>query len=183
MLNNWAAVGRVASVSINRTGTGTLYINFSLAIPRDKAKGETEPKTDFINCCIIGKSGEYFEKYIEKGDTIAVTGPMQSSEYQKEGQTVKKIECYVTKYHFITSPQVKGQAKQQPAQVPQQAQQAAQNWQPSQQPAHCVPPPQPYTWQPAPGNTQAMPPQYMPQYVPPPTVPPPEIPPDMPYQI
>lgn len=175
MLNNWAAVGRVASVSINRTGTGTLYINFSLAIPRDKAKGETEPKTDFIPCCIIGKSGEYFEKYIEKGDTIAVTGLMQSSEYQKEGQTVKKIECYVTKYHFITSPQVKGQAKQQPTQpapVPPQYMQPQQ-----------VPPQYAANWQPAPGNTQAMPPQYMPQYIPPPTVPPPEIPPDMPFPI
>lgn len=174
MLNNWAAVGRVASMSINRTGTGTLYINFSLAIPRDKAKGETEPKTDFIPCCIIGKSGEYFEKYIEKGDTIAVIGLIQSSEYQKEGQTVKKIECYITKYHFITSPQVKGQAKQQtaqPAPVP-----------PQYMPPQHVPP-QPYTWPPAQGNTQAMPPQYMPQYVPPPTVPPPEIPPEMPYQI
>ena len=174
MLNNWAAVGRVASVSINRTGTGTLYINFSLAIPRDKAKGEAEPKTDFIPCCIIGKSGEYFEKYIEKGDTIAVTGLMQSSEYQKEGQTVKKIECYVTKYHFITSPQVKGQAKQQPTQpapVPPQYMQPQQV------------PPQPYTWPPTTGNAPAMPPQYMAQYVPPPTVPPPEIPPDMPFPI
>jgi len=180
MMNIWAAVGRVASVNANRTATGTLYINFTLAVQREKAKGETEPKTDFISCCIIGKSGEYFEKYIEVGDTISVMGPMQSSEYTKEGQKVRKTECFVTKYNFITSPAPKGQKAQQAPQVPPEAMQAAQSWQPAQAPAHCMPAPQPYTW---PNVPQQYPAQYMPQQVPPPTVPPPEPPPDLPFSL
>lgn len=113
MLNVWSACGRVSNPQSNRTSTGVLYINFTLAVQREKAKGETEPKTDFINCAIVGKSGEYFEKYIEKGDLISITGPMQSSKYEKDGQTVTKTECYVTKYNLLSKPVGKPQQAQQ----------------------------------------------------------------------
>ena len=164
MLNVWSAVGRVSSKTSNRTSTGTLYIKFTLAVQREKQKNETEAKTDFISCAIIGKGGEYFEKYIEKGDTISVTGPMQSGQYEKNGQTVNVTECFVTKYDFITKPK-QGVATQQTAPVSQPA--------PVQQTIQAPPG---YMAQIQPnGQVNFVPiPQSVPPTPPPPTVAPPE---------
>lgn len=118
MLNNWCAVGRVSSPKINRTSTGVLYINFSLAVQREKQKNETEAKTDFIPCSIVGKIGEFFTKYIEQGDTISVCGSIQQSQYtDKNGQNVTKTECFVTKYNFISKPTGRAQSTQQAPQA------------------------------------------------------------------
>lgn len=120
MLNTWAAVGRVAKINVNRTGTGTLYIKFLLAIRRDKDRNGNE-QTDFINCAIVGNSGIFFEKYIEIGAMISVTGQMQSSTYERNGQQINAIECFITKYNLLIPAGVKAQQAAEPAPaVPQQ---------------------------------------------------------------
>ena len=85
MLNMWSAVGRVVSAKSNTTPTGSTYVKFTLAIDRPKQKGEDKPKTDYIGCGIFGKSSGFFQGYIEIGDTICVTGPIQSGSYEKNG--------------------------------------------------------------------------------------------------
>ena len=123
MLNTWAAVGRVAKINVNRTGTGTLYIKFLLAVRRDKDRNANE-QTDFINCAIVGNSGIFFEKYIETGAMIAVQGQMQSSTYEKNGQQITAIECFITKYNLLIPAGVKAQHAAEPAPaVPQKYQQ------------------------------------------------------------
>ena len=120
MLNTWAAVGRVAKINVNRTGTGTLYIKFLLAVRRDKDRNGNE-QTDFINCAIVGNSGIFFEKYIETGAMISVTGQMQSSTYDRNGQQITAIECFITKYNLLIPAGVKAQHAAEPAPaVPQQ---------------------------------------------------------------
>ena len=120
MLNSWAAVGRVAKISVNRTGTGTLYIKFLLAVRRDNDRNGNE-QTDFINCAIVGNSGRFFENYIETGAMISVTGQMQSSTYEKNGQQITAIECFITKYNLLIPAGVKAQQAAEPAPaVPQQ---------------------------------------------------------------
>ena len=120
MLNTWAAVGRVAKINVNRTGTGTLYIKFLLAVRRDKDRNGNE-QTDFINCAIVGNSGIFFEKYIETGAMIAVQGQMQSSTYERNGQQITAIECFITKYNLLIPAGVKAQQAAEPAPaVPQQ---------------------------------------------------------------
>ena len=120
MLNTWAAVGRVAKISVNRTGTGTLYIKFLLAVRRDKDRNGNE-QTDFINCAIVGNSGRFFENYIETGAMISVNGQMQSSTYERNGQQITAIECFVTKYNLLIPAGVKAQQAAEPAPaVPQQ---------------------------------------------------------------
>lgn len=120
MLNTWAAVGRVAKINVNRTGTGTLYIKFLLAVKRDKDRNGNE-QTDFINCAIVGNSGIFFEKYIETGAMISVNGQMQSSTYEKNGQQINAIECFISKYNLLIPAGVKAQQAAEPAPaVPQQ---------------------------------------------------------------
>lgn len=157
MLNMWSACGRVVSAKSNTTSTGSMYIKFTLAIERQKQKGEEKPKTDNISCGIFGKSCVFFQSYIEIGDTICVTGPMQSGSYEKNGQKVYVTECYVLQYSLVKKSGVgvnQAQAapvQQQPVQQP--APPAPPVYYPQQPVQHCPPAPQPQVWpEPPPEN-------------------------------
>ncbi len=160
MLNMWSACGRVVSAKSNTTSTGAMYIKFTLAIDRQKQKGEEKPKTDYISCGIFGKSCVFFQSYIEIGDTICVTGPMQSGSYEKNGQKINVTECYVLQYNLVKKSGVGAKQTQQAAPVQQQPAPPAQYgstayYQPAPQQTvqHCPPAPQPQTWpEPPPEN-------------------------------
>lgn len=158
MLNMWSACGRVVSAKSNTTSTGSMYIKFTLAIDRQKQKGEEKPKTDYIGCGIFGKSCVFFQSYIEIGDTICVTGPMQSGSYEKNGQKVNVTECYVLQYSLVKKSGVgvkqtqAAPVQQQPVQQPAPPTSTAYY---QQQPVvqHCQPAPQPQVWpEPPPEN-------------------------------
>lgn len=145
MLNVWAAVGRVAKKTVNRTGSGTMYIKFTLAVPREKDKSGNRA-TDFIPCAIVGNSGVFFEKYIEVGAMISVRGAMQSGSYDgANGQKVYTYECFVTQYDLIVpaNSQANGQQmKPAPIAVPQQQPSGIQNYGAMQAAPMPPPPPQ-----------------------------------------
>ena len=46
---------------------------YTLAVDR-KFKRQGEPEADFINCVAFGKSAVFIEKYVKKGQRIAVAG-------------------------------------------------------------------------------------------------------------
>lgn len=145
MLNVWAAVVRVAKKTVNRTGSGTMYIKFTLAVPREKDKSGNRV-TDFIPCAIVGNSGVFFEKYIEVGAMISVRGAMQSGSYDgANGQKVYTYECFVTQYDLIVpanSPANGQQMKPAPIAVPQQQPSHIQNFGAMQAAPMPPPPPQ-----------------------------------------
>ena len=145
MLNVWAAVGRVAKKTVNRTGSGTMYIKFTLAVQREKDKSGNRA-TDFIPCTIVDNSGAFFEKYIEVGAMISVRGAMQSGSYDgANGQKVYTYECFVTQYDLIVpaNSQANGQQmKPAPIAVPQQQPSHIQNFGAMQAAPMPPPPPQ-----------------------------------------
>ena len=141
MLNVWAAVGRVAKKTVNRTGSGTMFIKFTLAVQREKDKSGNRA-TDFIPCAIVGNSGAFFEKYIEVGAMISVRGAMQSGSYDgANGQKVYTYECFVTQYDLIV-PANGQQMKAGPIAVPQQQPSHIQNFGAMQAAPMPPPPPQ-----------------------------------------
>lgn len=168
MLNMWSACGRVVSANSNTTSTGSMYIKFTLAIDRKKQNGEEKPKTDYIGCGIFGKNCVFFQSYIEIGDTICVTGPMQSGSYEKNGQKINVTECYVLQYSLVKKSGVGvNQANAAPIQAPPNpppVYQQTTSYQNHQIPQglttatqqtvqHCPPAPQPQTWpEPPPEN-------------------------------
>ena len=145
MLNVWAAVGRVAKKTVNRTGSGTMFIKFTLAVQREKDKSGNRV-TDFIPCAIVGNSGVFFEKYIEVGAMISVRGAIQSGSYDgANGQKVYTYECFVTQYDLIApaNSQANGQQmKPNPVAVPQQQPSHIQNYGAMQAAPMPPPPPQ-----------------------------------------
>ena len=120
MLNSWQAVGRVAKKDTRTTPTGMMFVKFTLAVPREKDKSGNV-QTDFIPCTIVGNSGKFFSNYIEVGALVSVSGAIQSSQYEKNGQQLTGYSCFVTSYNLLIPAGTKG-TQQQAAPVQHQPQ-------------------------------------------------------------
>lgn len=76
---------------------------YTLAVARKVSKNQ-EQSADFINCVAFGKSGEFAEKYLNKGMKIAVTGRIQTGSYtNKDGAKVYTTEVVVEEHAFCES--------------------------------------------------------------------------------
>lgn len=64
-------------------GNGTAVCRFTLAVPRQFKKDET----DFINCVSFGKAAETINQYMTKGKQLAVTGSIRTGSYDAQDGT------------------------------------------------------------------------------------------------
>ena len=77
--------------SYNNGETG--FTNFVLAVTRPNTKNEI---TDFFSCIAWKDKATFMNKYVKKGDLVAITGVLQTRQYQdKNGQNRVIIEVYV----------------------------------------------------------------------------------------
>lgn len=84
--------------------TATAVSRYSLAVDRVK------DGADFINCVAFGKNGEFAEKYLKKGNKIAIEGRIQTGSYNnKDGNKVFTTDIVVERHEFCES---KGQSAQ-----------------------------------------------------------------------
>lgn len=75
--------------------TDALYSRFTLAVDRDFSDD-----TDFIQCVVFGKTAENLTKYFVKGREIIVTGSLQSSVYEKNGEKKYSTTLKIIKWFF-----------------------------------------------------------------------------------
>lgn len=91
----------------------TAIARFSLAVNR-RFKREGEPEADFFNVVAFGKQAETIEKFVLKGNEIAVRGHLQTGSYQnKEGQTVRTTDVILDEFDFCGSKNSNGGGGQQ----------------------------------------------------------------------
>ena len=105
MLNNVTLMGRlVAQPELKQTASGTNVVSFTLAVDRSYvAKGE-ERKADFINCVAWRSTAEFITRYFDKGQMIALTGEIQSRNYEdKNGNKRTAVEVLVSTVSFCGS--------------------------------------------------------------------------------
>lgn len=78
---------------------------YRLAVDRRTARNaDGHRETDFINCVAFRKSGEFAEKYLQKGMKIMVSGRIQTGSYKdKEGRTVYTTDVVVEEHEFCES--------------------------------------------------------------------------------
>ena len=92
-MNSVCLVGRLTRDPELRTvSTGNTTVSFSIAVNRQFTSANGEREADFINCVVWGKQAENLAKYCTKGSQIAVTGRIQTRNY--DGQDGRKV--YVT---------------------------------------------------------------------------------------
>ena len=103
MINNVVLAGRLTKdPDIRETGSGHKVANFTLAVNR-KFKGEDgEYQADFINCQVWRQQAENLEKYVNKGDLVAVEGRIQTRSYENdEGRTVYITEIVAQSVTYL----------------------------------------------------------------------------------
>jgi single-strand DNA-binding protein len=78
-MNIIAITGRLtAQPELKTTQNGVSVCSFTLAVKRPRVKDTT----DFINCVAWRQSAEYLCKYANKGDSVELTGSLQSRNYE-----------------------------------------------------------------------------------------------------
>ena len=87
---------------ISTTTSGISVCNFTLAISRKFKNAEGEYESDFINCVAWRNTGEFVHKYFRKGQKIAITGTIQTRNYEnQEGKKVYITEVVAEEAEFV----------------------------------------------------------------------------------
>lgn len=99
-MNHWVGMGRLtAAPEVRYTSENLTIARYTLAIDRQKK----EKETDFIHCTTFGKAAEFAEKYLQKGQKIAVEGRIQTGSYEKDGHRYYTFDVIVEKHFFCES--------------------------------------------------------------------------------
>jgi single-strand DNA-binding protein len=75
---------------VRYTQDGKAVCNFSIATSetwKDKTSGEKREKTEWHRVVVFGKLAEICGEYLSKGRQVYIEGSLQTSQYEKEGQT------------------------------------------------------------------------------------------------
>ena len=82
MLNHIVIMGRlVRDPELRYTQSNKPVVNFTLAVDRDR-QVDGQKFTDFIDCVVWGKGGEFVNNYFHKGSMAVVSGRLQSRKWQ-----------------------------------------------------------------------------------------------------
>ena len=105
MINNVVLMGRlVATPELRSTGTGVSVASFTIAVERAYAKAGAQRQADFIDCVAWRQTAEFITRYFQKGSMIAVTGNIQTRNYEdKNGNKRKAVEVVVDNASFCGS--------------------------------------------------------------------------------
>lgn len=100
-MNTVALTGRLTHApELKSTATGTSVLRFAIAVDRNyQAKGQ-ERATDFVDCIAWRSTAEFIGRNFKKGQMIALTGEIQTSNYEKDGQKRKSVEVVVNQAYF-----------------------------------------------------------------------------------
>lgn len=102
MINNVVLMGRIVHTpDLKTTGSGVEVLSFTLAVERAYKSKDEERVTDFIDCTAWRTTAAFISKYFQKGSMIAVTGEIQTRNYEdKNGNKRKAVEVIVSQASF-----------------------------------------------------------------------------------
>lgn len=77
---------------------------YTLAVDRKFQKTSGQREADFIGCVAFGKNGEFAEKYLKKGQMVAIAGHIQTRSWDdNEGKKRWTTEVIVDEHYFTGS--------------------------------------------------------------------------------
>ena len=105
MINNVVLVGRLTrDVELHRTPQDQAVGQFTLAVNRNFKNQDGGYDADFINCVIWRKLAENFASWIKKGNLVAITGHIQTRNYEnQQGQRVYVTEVVIDSFRSLES--------------------------------------------------------------------------------
>ena len=103
-MNKVVLIGRLTrdpDVRYPQNEGGKSVSRYTLAVDRNNSSDDS---ADFISCVTFGKSAEFVEKYLHKGDKVAVSGRISTGKYtNKDGQEVYTTDVIVESHEFAQS--------------------------------------------------------------------------------
>ena len=107
MLNNVVLIGRLTKdPELRYTPNNVAVATFNLAVNRRFKNNEVVHEADFINCVMWDKSAENLSNWIKKGNMIAITGRIQTRNYENQnGQRVYVTEVVAETFQNYDGPE------------------------------------------------------------------------------
>jgi single-strand DNA-binding protein len=110
-LNKTLTIGRLGQdPEVKYSQSGMAVCNFSVATSEertDKNTGEKQEKTEWHKIVCFGKLAENCGKYLSKGRQCYVEGKLQTSSYEKDGQTHYATKIIADVVQFLDSAEKK----------------------------------------------------------------------------
>lgn len=103
-MNQVNLIGRLGEdVKLHEFENGNKKGTFSLATNEHykNAEGQSETKTEWHNIVVHNKTAENCAKYIKKGSLVAITGKLQTRNYEKENAKHYITEILAQKVTFL----------------------------------------------------------------------------------
>ena len=102
MINVVAVMGRLAcSPQMRQTQSGKSVASFRVAVDRGRKDANGQNLTDWMDVVAWDKTADFVSRYFSKGSMIAVTGRLQSRNYQdKNGNNRTAIEIVANQVSF-----------------------------------------------------------------------------------
>ena len=115
-LNKVMIIGRLGrDPEIRYSQQGTAVVNFSVATSDtwlDKNTGQRQERTEWHRIVVFGKQAENCEKYLSKGRQVYIEGKLQTSTYEKDGQTHYATDIIANTVQFLGNRQDGGEYQQ-----------------------------------------------------------------------
>lgn len=111
-MNRVILIGRLTKdPDVRYSQSGMAIARYTVAV--DRYKDET---ADFIPCIAFGRTAEAAEKYLAKGNRVAVSGRIQTGSYtNKDGYKVYTTDVVVENQEFIDN---RAKVQEEPAPAP-----------------------------------------------------------------
>lgn len=102
MLNSVSIMGRLtAEPRFNKTNGGINVASFTIAVDRDYGR----EGVDFFNVVAWRGTAEFVDKYLHKGQRVALQGRLQARKWtDNDGKERREVEIVAESVYFADSP-------------------------------------------------------------------------------
>ena len=101
-MNTVNLMGRlVKDPELRQAGKDASVCNFTLAVDRNFTNQDGERDADFVGCVAWRGTAEFLAKYFHKGDALALTGRIQTRNYEDDEGTTHWITEVVADQLFF----------------------------------------------------------------------------------
>ena len=102
MLNQSILTGRLTRDNELKTVNEHSVVSFTLASSRDYKNEDGTSPSALIDCVLWGSSAEHFATLTSKGDTLQVSGRLQTRTYKDKNETSHKVtELLVDNWYLV----------------------------------------------------------------------------------
>ena len=103
-MNQVVIVGRLTQdLTVEEFENGVKRTSANIAVNRGYKNVDGIYETDFIRCVFWNGIAETTATYCHKGDIVGVKGRLQTSSYEKDGETKYSVEIIAEKVTFLSN--------------------------------------------------------------------------------